>query len=229
VPRIRLIAGPNGSGKTTLLKTLVKNKVPVGQYINPDDIARHIHLSESLERASQALKQSNKLPALSDDFEHYFSVLLAQTIATGLRTDWLAYQLSLTYESVMSHESHLSFVDKAIEAGFEPYLYYICTSDPDINKARVSQRVKSGGHDVPEDKIQSRYINSLGLLQKMSQKCKRVYFFDNSGQEHLHFAEITPDGYLDIFEKQFAKANPVWFIDNLLMKWPREKVRIASI
>ena len=150
-------------------------------------------------------------------------------IATGLRTDWLAYQLSLTYESVMSHESHLSFVDKAIEVGFEPYLYYICTSDPDINKARVSQRVESGGHDVPEEKIQSRYINSLGLLHKMSQKCKRVYFFDNSGQEHLHFAEITPDGYLDIFEKQFTKANPVWFIDNLLMKWPREKVRIASI
>lgn len=176
MPRIRLNAGPNGSGKTTLLKTLVKNKVPVGQYINPDDIARHIDLSESLERASQALKQSNKLPALSDDFEHYFSVLLAQTIATGLRTDWLAYQLSLTYESVMSHESHLSFVDNAIEAGFEPYLYYICTSDPDINKARVSQRVKSGGHAVPEHKIQSRYNNSLGLLHKMSQKCKRVYF-----------------------------------------------------
>ena len=89
--------------------------------------------------------------------------------------------------------------------------------------------MESGGHDVPEDKIRSRYTKSLELLHKMSQKCKRVYFFDNSGQEHLHFAEITPDGYLDIFEKQFVKANPVWFIDNLLKKWPRDKVRIATL
>jgi ABC-type cobalamin/Fe3+-siderophores transport system ATPase subunit len=42
-------------------------------------------------------------------------------------------------------------------------------------------------------------------------------------------AEITPDGYLEIFDKQFDKANPAWFVDNLLKKWPRDKVRIATL
>lgn len=229
MPRIRLIAGPNGAGKTTLLKTLVSNRVPVGQYINPDDIARHINLNSSLEQASSEFVDQAKNPTFSDDYQRYVSVLMAQGIATGLREDWLAYKLSLTYESVMSHESHLEFVDKAVKAGFDPYLYYICTSDPDINKARVEQRVASGGHDVPEAKILSRYYRSLGLLPSMARRCKRVYFFDNSSEQHLHFAEITPDGHLDIFEKQFSQAEPSWFVDSLLKKWPKEKVRIAAL
>jgi len=229
VPRIRLIAGPNGAGKTTLLKTLVKNKVPVGQYINPDDIARHISLNSTLKRTNQELGIGQNSQDFSVEVERYLAVIMAQSIATGLREDWLAYNLSLTYESVMSHKSHLDFVDKAIESGFEPYLYYICTSDPDINKARVAQRVESGGHPVPEDKILGRYNRSLSLLCEMARKCRRVYFFDNSSQRHLHFAEITPDGYLDIFEKQFNQVEPTWFVEHLLKKWPREKVRIASL
>ena len=39
MPRLRLIAGPNGSGKTTLTNQLRhKYDVPLGQYINPDEI-----------------------------------------------------------------------------------------------------------------------------------------------------------------------------------------------
>ena len=227
MPRLRLIAGPNGSGKTTLIRTLVTNKIPVGQYINPDDIARHISLTESLVKTGKMLK-SDQEQKFSQDFEVGFAAIVAQTIAQGLRKDWLSYQLSLTYESVMSHKSHLAFVDDAIKAGFTPYLYYICTSDPDLNKARVKQRVSSGGHDVPEDKILSRYHNSLKLLPDMTKKCHRVYFFDNSGSEHLHFAEVTPDGNLDVFEEQFDKASPTWFIENLLLKWEKSKIRLAS-
>lgn len=43
---LRLIAGPNGSGKTTLTKLLREEyAVPLGQYLNPDDIAKHISFS----------------------------------------------------------------------------------------------------------------------------------------------------------------------------------------
>lgn len=228
MPRIRLIAGPNGAGKTTLLRTLVQQKVPVGQYINPDDIARHIDFSGILRRVRNETGDKTKWPSVSRDFSDVYAALLAQAVALGLRKDWLGHQLSLTYESVMSHESHLAFVDEAVEAGFEPYLYYICTSSPELHKARVRQRVKLGGHNVPEDKIETRYRRSLELLKQMAQKCRRVYFFDNSGKEYLHFAEITPDGHLDIFERQFEKAKPIWFVKHLLKKWPKEKVRLAS-
>ncbi|SFM70707.1 Predicted ABC-type ATPase [Halopseudomonas yangmingensis] len=229
MPRIRLIAGPNGAGKTSLMKTLVSQKVPIGQYINPDDIAKHIDLAAALQQTATILNCTPPLTEDKADFADYFSVAVAQTIATGLRQDWLNYKLSLTYESVMSHESHLGFIDNAKAAGFEPYLYYICTSDPEIHKARVKQRVAALGHDVPESKIVERYHRSLKLLSAMTAKCKRAYFFDNSGQHQQHFAEVTPAGTLDIFEKQFNQANPTWFIENLLKVWPKERIRLASL
>ncbi|WP_158413424.1 AAA family ATPase [Haliea salexigens] len=229
MPRLRLIAGPNGAGKTTLLRTLVDEGVPVGQYINPDDIARHIDLSATLSRSLKKVDDNAEWPSITPTLRDYFSVFLAQTIAIGLRKDWLGYNLSLTYESVMSHASHLDFVDQAIQADFEPYLYYICTSDPDLHMGRVKQRVAQGGHDVPEDSIVTRYERSLKFLEQMARKCKRAYFFDNSGKEKLHFAEITPDGYLDIFEKQFDKAQPTWFVEHLLTKWSKEQVRLSSL
>lgn len=129
----------------------------------------------------------------------------------------------------MSHKSHLDFVDQANGEGFESYLYYICTSDPVINQARVERRVLAGGHDVPYKKIISRYNNSLALLYEMSKRCKRVYFFDNSGAKHTHFAEITPDGYLDIYEKYFKQVKPDWFVTAVLKKWDRSKVRLATL
>ncbi|WP_409523326.1 hypothetical protein [Nitrincola sp. MINF-07-Sa-05] len=82
---------------------------------------------------------------------------------------------------------------------------------------------------MPEDKIASRYVNSLNLLTPMARKCKRVYLFDNSGSEQLHFAEVTPDGYLDIFENQFTQLNPQWFVKNMLLKWDRKKIRLATL
>ena len=229
MPRLRLIAGPNGSGKTTLTQALMHNKIPLGQYLNPDDIARHIALNDVLERTSVALPKSKVLgDSLASDVESYAAALLAQAIAVGLRHDWVGAGLSLTYESVMSHKSHLEFVDNAVDAGFDAYLYYICTSDPLINQERVKQRVQAGGHDVPPEKIESRYHNSLSLLFEMTKKCRRAYFFDNSSQTYQHFAETTPDGFLDIFERRFEETRPDWFIDSVLKKWDKKKVRMAS-
>ncbi len=229
MPRLRLVAGPNGSGKTTLIRNLVDRKIPLGQYINPDDIAKHICLSANLEKTNTAFQEPLNLPKFLNDFETYFASLVAQSVAQGLRKDYLDYGLSLTYESVMSHKSHLDFVDTAKTLGFSPYLYYICTSEPELNVARVRKRVLSGGHDVSEGKILSRYKNSLGHLKAMASKCHRTFFFDNSGIEHVHIAEITPDGYLDIFEKQFEKTSPAWFVENVLIKWEKSKVRAATL
>lgn len=55
MPRLRLIAGPNGSGKTTLTQFLISKNIPLGQYLNPDDIAKHIDLNGMIQSTSAAL------------------------------------------------------------------------------------------------------------------------------------------------------------------------------
>ncbi|GGN27390.1 MULTISPECIES: zeta toxin family protein [Marinomonas] len=209
---LRLIAGPNGSGKTTLTKLLREEyAVPLGQYLNPDDIAKHISFSSI----------DDTLPDNT-----FLAAKLAQFISVGLRDDWVKDGLSFTYESVMSHESHIQFVEGAKKIGYKSYLYYVCTSEVELNKARVEQRVKEGGHTVPEDKIASRYQRSLENLHEMLTICRRGFLFDNSSTEMTFIAEVTQDGYLDIKAKAFNETQPYWFVEHVVKKWIKEKVRL---
>jgi predicted ABC-type ATPase len=41
--------------------------------------------------------------------------------------------------------------------------------------------VKTGGHDVPTDKVSARYYRSLDLLHEAVKHTNRTYIFDNSG------------------------------------------------
>lgn len=224
MPRLRLIAGPNGSGKTTLTRQLREHfTIPLGQYLNPDDIARHISLTPVLNNLVP------RLPAVTDYQLTYHAAVLAQKIALGLRDDWLRDRLSFSYESVMSHHSHLDFVDNAGKAGYKSYLYYVCTSDPAVNQARVKQRVELGGHNVPEEKIVQRYHRSLDFLYRMSCFCHRSYFFDNSTKALTFIAESTPDGFLDIVEQNFDKVSPSWFTQYVIERWDKKKIRISKV
>jgi predicted ABC-type ATPase len=103
----------------------------------------------------------------------------------------------------------VALLEKARSLGYRTYLYFIATEDPQINIARVKSRVQLGGHDVPADKIVSRYARSLDLLLPAIRQSSRAYLFDNSrhGGEHLWVAEITDGRDLE------TKCSPVpqWF------------------
>ena len=75
---------------------------------------------------------------------------------------------------------------------------YIATHDPLINISRVKYRVSMGGHDVPEDKIISRYSRSLENLWPAIQFSNRAYIFDNSSHHQAWICEITNGKELDI-------------------------------
>ncbi|WP_395747592.1 hypothetical protein [Prosthecobacter sp.] len=109
----------------------------------------------------------------------------------------------------MSSADKVALLKKAQELGYRTYLYYIATEDPSINVARVKARVNLGGHDVPEDKIISRYARSLSLLLEAVKHTNRAYLFDNSraGGERLWVAEITNGSDLEL------KCDPMprWF------------------
>lgn len=94
-------------------------------------------------------------------------------------------------------------------------LYFVSTEDPAINVHRVKKvRVPQNGHDVPEEKIVSRYFRSIELLFDAAQHCYQAYFFDNSmeGKQHNLFAhfKLNAKG-----EKVWSKINkdevPEWF------------------
>jgi predicted ABC-type ATPase len=155
-PFLLVIAGPNGSGKTTLIQHLLDAGIDFGVYINPDDIALTLDLPEP-QRSAQA-----------------------QTISDLKRDTCLQHKENFSFETVMSHPSKVEIMIRARDAGYDVTLFFVATSDPEINVRRVENRVALGGHDVPHDRIRARYWRSLDLLPRAALVARRSVVFDNS-------------------------------------------------
>ena len=67
----------------------------------------------------------------------------------------------------------------------------VISDDVSINMTRIKQRVIAGGHDVPQDKVVSRYHRSLNQLPQAINASNRAYIFDNSGAASVWVCEIT--------------------------------------
>lgn len=231
VPRLRMFAGPNGSGKST-----IKDMLPqqwLGAYVNADEIEKSIRADGYFDltefsvdttaqelhaflQASTLLEKAGLLAQASQltlvDRRVVFSQMgvnsyWASVLADFIRHKLLASKVSFTFETVMSSPDKVAFLQKAQQAGYRTYLYFVATEDADINVARVKYRVQFGGHPVAEEKIRSRYVRSLELLPQAVTYADRAYIFDNSGAEKVWVAEVT-DG-LEIEMK--TDEMPAWF------------------
>ena len=85
-------------------------------------------------------------------------------------------------------------------------MYYVATDKPDINLQRVRQRVQSGGHDVPADKIVDRYFRSLENAALTLPYLDRAFFFDNTEDSIRFLGEANEEGW-----QIFTEKLPNWF------------------
>ena len=92
-------------------------------------------------------------------------------------------------------------------SGYKIRCIYVLTCNPDINVARIKSRFCEGGHDVPEDKIRSRYTKALKLLPQLVNAYDNLLIYDNSIMPTLLFKndDIGNEYYL----------NEIWSIDKL--------------
>jgi predicted ABC-type ATPase len=158
-PKLVIIAGPNGSGKTSVTGKILEHEWIEGcLYINPDNIAR-------------------------DEFGDWNSpeaVMKAARRAEELREEYLKNNQGILFETVLSADDKLSFIQRAKDAGYFIRLFFVGTDSPTINASRIANRVMEGGHDVPISKIISRYSKSIANCAKLSSIVDRLYVYDNS-------------------------------------------------
>jgi predicted ABC-type ATPase len=232
VPRLRMFAGPNGSGKSTI-KSVVPAEL-LGIYLNPDEIEKEIQERDFLDVRAYGVETTHEeildffrksgllMNAGLDEeagalrfndgklifHEVIVNSYFASVAADFLRRKLLERGISFSFETVMSSPDKITLLENARRIGYRTYLY-IATEDPAINIARVKSRVHLGGHDVPEDKIITRYGRSLDLLMSAIRHTNRAYLFDNSrhGGEGLWVAEITDGAELETK----CSPVPVWF------------------
>ena len=132
--------------------------------------------------------------------------------------DWNSPEavLKAAEESTRLRYECLELLRKAKDAGFFIRLFYVCTSDPAINVARITQRYLNGGHEVPISKIILRYYKSLVNVNKAITFVDRAYVYDNSVDNQLpHLLFRTTDGQLF---KQYTNDIPEWAKTLIILK-----------
>lgn len=186
-PTLCIVAGPNGSGKTTTTVQLLESEWSADSlYINPDNIAQETF----------------------GDWNSPEAVMKAARLATEKRYECLEQKKDFVFETVFSSNEKLEFVRKAKAAGFFIRLFFVCTSDPEINVLRITKRFLEGGHEVPISKIISRYYKSLANAAQAIEIVDRAYIYDNSVENALpQLLYRTVDG--EVF-KQYTDDVPEW-------------------
>lgn len=186
-PELIVIAGPNGSGKTSITQKFLHHEWADGTiYINPDQIANEKF----------------------GDWNSNEAILQAANYCAELREECLRNKTSFVFETVFSAEDKIDFLLRAKEAGFFIRVFFISTSHPSINAARIAKRVMEGGHDVPIRKIISRYTKSIENCGTIAPFVDRLYVYDNSvNNRDAELLFRLSDGELG---KQYVENLPLW-------------------
>jgi len=240
---LRVFAGPNGSGKSTLYNYLTQIKAFKPYYhINPDLIEKDLAVSLNLENwpidfsfneltdylkyspfqalvhfdISNLLSYNDRRLSLKESSfkDGYFSA----AIADFLRYKMIQADSSFSFESVFSHDSKIKELEIAKKAKFKIYLYFINTSDPLINIQRIKNRVETGGHDVPDEKIIDRYHRTLNNIYSAFKLADKAFFFDNSGEKQNGAFNLFSEKNNERLITSDTNSIPHWFDEFVLRR-----------
>ena len=163
-PVLILLAGPNGAGKTTFFDEYLHGfGLP---YVNADRIGRDLRRADP--------------NASSDAIDRR-----AFTEAERLRAALVEARLSFCTETVFSDPARakVRFLEKASGRGFALFLVFVGLDSPLLSIARVKQRVRQGGHDVPDAKLRARFPRTSANLRAAIPIVDEAFLFDNSSYD----------------------------------------------
>jgi predicted ABC-type ATPase len=133
-----VLAGPNGSGKSTTAPALLKGTLGVTEFVNADTIAQGLSAFQP-EGAAMAAGR----------------VMLARLKALA------GQRVSFAFETRLASRSLAPWLAGLKRDGYQLHLVFLWLPNADAAVARVAERVRMGGHDVPEATIRRRYRAGL--------------------------------------------------------------------
>ena len=155
-PQLVVLAGPNGAGKLTFYDAfLAGSPLP---FLNADLFAAETGV---------------------DSFD-------AARVLDATRARMIEERNGFITATVFSdpHGAKLAMLRDAIDAGYDVRLIYIGVANAALSARRVDQRIALGGHDVPRDRIASRFARSLDNLAKAIKLGLAVELYDNSSADY---------------------------------------------
>jgi predicted ABC-type ATPase len=163
-PQVVVLGGVNGAGKTTAARHLLCDALKIPSFTNADTIARGLN--------ALAVESESAL-AGRIMLEHLHELARARR--------------GFAFETTLSGRAYAPWLGELIRAGYAVHLFYYWLRSPELAIRRVADRVRAGGHHVPEDTIRRRYGRSVRNFLELYRPAVTTWqVYDNStGARHL--------------------------------------------
>lgn len=159
-PFIIVIAGPNGVGKSTFAKWYLHTIPECDAIIDPDEIARSLAVDAEQARAT-----------------------LAGRIALAQMHQAIRMRRSFAIETTLSGKSLAHTLRSARDDGYYIAIRLLVVASLDVPSLRVAQRVREGGHDIPEHVQRRRFSRCYGNFFSIYQElCHEWAVYDATVQ-----------------------------------------------
>ena len=157
--QVHVLAGVNGAGKSSIVGATIRAKG--GEYYNPDEAAQDIMAANpglgQVQANAMAWQQGRRLLENAID-----------------------QRLDFTFETTLGANTMPRLLADAASRGIDVHVFYIGLASPEAHVERVRQRVRAGGHDIPEEDIRRRYRHSLINLVRLLPVLADLRVYDNS-------------------------------------------------
>ena len=157
-PSLIAIAGPNGAGKSTTGPTLLKDTLGVTEFVNADLIAQGV-----------------------SPFAPETAAVAAGRIMLDRMRDLARRRVSFAFETTLSGRAYAPWITELLEGGYRFHLVFLWLPSPELAIQRVADRVRQGGHHVPEVVVRRRYNRGLANVHRLYRPLATSWrLYDNS-------------------------------------------------
>jgi len=161
--RILIVAGPNGAGKTTFAREYLPQEAGCPIFINADLIAE----------------------GLSPFAPELVSIRSGRLMLQMIR-DHAARGDSFAFETTLAGRNYARAIPRWQGDGYSVTLFYLSLPTVDLAISRVAERVRQGGHHVPDDVVRRRYFAGRENLETLYKPIVDEWIlYDNSGPQPL--------------------------------------------
>tara|TARA_R110000868_G_C10763726_1_gene754141 strand:+ start:260 stop:847 length:588 start_codon:yes stop_codon:yes gene_type:complete len=186
-----IIAGCNGAGKTTASYTILPEIIECKEFVNADEIAKGLSPFQPEKVAFESGRiMINRIEELLKENE------------------------SFAFETTLSTRSYKNKVLQSQKKGYTVTPLFFWLNNIELAKERVKTRVIEGGHKIPEDVIERRYLKGIyNLFDIYLPIIDYAMVFDNSfGKHELIAQKFTNEDLMVIDKIKFNKLKE--FYDN---------------
>ena len=153
-----IIAGSNGAGKTTASFTILPEILDCKEFVNADEIAKGL-----------------------SPFQPEKVAVESGRIMISRINDLLKEGMSFAFETTLASKSYKNIIELAKSKGYSVTLLFFWLQTIELAKNRVATRVLEGGHNIPNNVIERRYVNGIkNLFSIYLPIIDDVMIFDNS-------------------------------------------------